>query len=199
MSEEAIRRPPGRPRSEDHDEAILAATIALFAEKGYAALTVEGVAARAGVAKTTIYRRWPGKAALAMDAFLAEVSAEAPCPDTGSAQVDFRLQLRALVALFSKPHVRQLLAGVAYEAQADPTVAEAFRDRYLAARRGEGSEVLRRGIERGELDPALDHETFFDQLYGALYFRLLFGTGSLPPRFADRLVDAMFRDPFPRE
>jgi AcrR family transcriptional regulator len=168
--------------------AILTATAELLDEVGFAAMTIEEVATRAGASKATVYRRWPNKGTLAMDAVMAEIDLAAPFPDTGSAVQDFRAQLRAVARLFNRPRIRHMLLGVIFEAQADPELREAFRDRYMNPRRDQARAVIRRGIARGELQPDFDDEVLFDQLYGALYFRMLVSGRPLNRRFTDELV-----------
>lgn len=165
-------------------------------------MTIEEVAARAGTGKATIYRRWPTKGTLAMDALMAEVDPAAPFPDTGSAIEDFRLQLRAVARVFNRPRIRHALIGVVFEAQNDPELRNAFADRYMNPRRDQARAVIERGIARGELRAGFKQEVLFDQLYGALYFRLLVSGHPLNPRFTDELVDQAFeglrRRPKPR-
>jgi AcrR family transcriptional regulator len=189
-------------RSERARSAILGAAAELLDEVGFASMTIEEVAVRAGAGKATIYRRWPTKGALAMDAVMAEIDPAAPFPDTGSAIEDFRLQLRAVTRVFNRPRIRHTLTGVVFEAQSDPELRNAFADRYMNPRRDQARAVIRRGIARGELRADFDEEVLFDQLYGALYFRLLVSGQPLNRRFTDQLVDQAFqglrRAPKPR-
>jgi AcrR family transcriptional regulator len=179
-------------RSERARSAILSAAAQLLDEVGFASMTIEEVAARAKAGKATIYRRWPNKGTLAMDALMAEIGGAAPFPDTGSAVEDFRLQLRAVARVFTRPRIRHMLLGVIFEGQGDPELREAFRDRYMNPRRDQARAVVTRGISRGELRPGFDEEVLFDQLYGALYFRLLVSGRPLNRRFTDELVDQAF-------
>jgi AcrR family transcriptional regulator len=192
----------GGSRSERSRSAILSAAAQLLDEVGFASMTIEEVAARAGTGKATIYRRWPTKGTLAMDALMAEVDPAAPFPDTGSAIEDFRLQLRAVARVFNRPRIRHALIGVVFEAQNDPELRNAFADRYMNPRRDQARAVIERGIARGELRAGFKQEVLFDQLYGALYFRLLVSGHPLNPRFTDELVDQAFeglrRRPKPR-
>jgi AcrR family transcriptional regulator len=182
----------GGSRSERARGAILSAAAELLDEVGFASMTIEAVAARAGAGKATVYRRWPSKATLAMDAVMAEIDPAAPFPDTGSAIEDFRLQLRAVARVFSRPRIRHTLIGVVFEAQNAPELRKAFADRYMNPRRDRARTVLERGIARGELRPEFDEEILFDQLYGALYFRLLVSGQPLNRRFTDKLVEQAF-------
>jgi AcrR family transcriptional regulator len=192
----------GGSRSERARVAILSAAAQLLDEVGFASMTIEKVATRAGAGKATIYRRWPTKGALAMDAVMAEIDPEAPFPDTGSAIEDFRLQLRAVARVFNRPRIRHTLIGVVFEAQNDPELRDAFAERYMNPRRDQARAVVGRGIARGELRAGFKEEVLFDQLYGALYFRLLVSGQPLNRRFTDELVDQAFeglrRTPEPR-
>ena len=100
------RRPPGRPRSEQARLSILRSTLAVLAETGYSGLTIEEVAARAGVGKATVYRWWPHKGALIADAFASSTISRLHFPDTGSLAEDMRLQMRQLVKVFCSPRGR---------------------------------------------------------------------------------------------
>ena len=114
---------------------LVSATAQLLDEVGFASMTIEEVAARAGAGKATIYRRWPTKGALAMDALMAEIDPAAPFPDTGSAIEDFRLQLRAVARVFNRPRIRHTVTGVVSEGQSDPELPSAFAERYMNPRR----------------------------------------------------------------
>jgi AcrR family transcriptional regulator len=166
----------------------LEAAAELLDRNGLAAVTVEAIAARAGVSKTTIYRWWPNKAAVVTDSFLEFTSPKIEFEDTGSVRADLRLQMRRLVQAFAGKCGRNLAAIVA-EGQADPETAEAVREHWIAVRRGATRQVLRRGVERGELRADLDLEVAMDALYGPIYYRLLVGHAPLDERFADVLAD----------
>jgi AcrR family transcriptional regulator len=181
-----------RPRSARAHSAILRETANLLDEVGFAAMTIEEVAARARAGKATIYRRWPSKGALAMDAVMAEMDSAAAFPDTGSVIDDFRVQIRSVARLLNRPRIRHMLVGVIFEAQDNPELREAFRDRYVNPRRQEGKDALRRGIARGELRAGFDSDIFFDHVYAALYFRLLISDAPLTRRFTDELVQQAF-------
>lgn len=181
-------RAPGRPRCAITHQAILDCANGLLDEIGFSNMSIEGIAARAGVGKATIYRRWPNKASVVMDAFLAATAKELPFPDTGSAREDIRKQMRAVVKVLNGPRGRTIatLIGVV---QSDKELAEAFRTRFVAVRRGEAKAVLQRGIANGEFKPDMDLESVLDCLYGPLYFRLLIGHDKSSAKYADQLVD----------
>ena len=171
-------RAPGRPRSETSREAILVAAFALLAERGYGAFAIEGVAARARVGKATIYRWWPSKAELAIDAFLHATEATLRLPDTGSAERDFRAQITDLAALLRGPRGRAL-AGMLAGSGADPALGRALGERLLEPRRRWGLERMTRARDAGELRPGVVAAAALSVLYGPLWAPLLFG-GDVP-------------------
>ena len=167
--------------------------------EGFAEVTVEAIADRAGVSKATVYRWWPNKAAVVMDGFLSTVSSEVPFPHTGRAREDIRLHMRRLAEAFDGKMGRTVAALIA-EGQADPELAEALRSRWLSVRRAEAREILELGVERGELRGDIDLEVAVDVLYGPIYYRMLVGHAPLDEGFADALADHVFaglgaRDP----
>jgi AcrR family transcriptional regulator len=171
----------------------------LLESEGFAALTVEAIAERAGVSKATIYRWWPNRAAVVMDGFLSIVSSEVPFPHTGHAREDIRIHMRRLAEAFSGKIGRTVAALIA-EGQSDPELAEALRSRWFSVRRKEAREILELGIERGELREDIDQEVAVDVLYGPIYYRMLVGHAPLDEDFADALADHVFaglraRDP----
>jgi AcrR family transcriptional regulator len=185
-------------RSERSRSAILSAAAQLLDEVGFASMTIEGIAARAGAGKATIYRHWPTKGALAMAVVMAEIGPASPFPDTGSAVEDFRLQLRAVASVFGRPRIRHTLMGIVFAGQSDPELRKTFAGLYMNPRRDHARAAIRRGIARGELRPDFVDEVLFDQIYGALYFRLLVSGEPLDRRFTDQLVDQAFDGLRPR-
>jgi AcrR family transcriptional regulator len=179
---------PGRKRCPIAQQNILQAANKLLDEIGFDNLTIEGVAALAGVGKTTIYRHWPNKASLVMDAFLAETAPQFPYPDTGSALKDIREQMKLVVKVLNSKYgntVAKLIGG----SQTDPELGEAFRVRFLALRRAESKTVLKKGIERNEIPNNIDLDMLLDVLYSPLYFRLLIKHAELTESFVDQIVD----------
>jgi AcrR family transcriptional regulator len=184
-------RPPGRPRSERAHRAILQAANELLESEGFAAVTVEAIAERAGVSKATVYRWWPNRAAVVMDGFLSIVSSEVPFPHTGRAREDIRIHMRRLAEAFSGK-IGSTVAALIAEGQSDPELAEALRSRWLSVRRAEARKILELGIERGELREDLDPEVAVDVLYGPIYYRMLVGHAPLDDDFADALANHVF-------
>src|ERR671914_364061 len=141
-------RPPGRPRSERAHRAILQAANDLLESEGFAAVTMEAIAERAGVSKATVYRWWPNRAAVVMDGFLSIVSSEVPFPHTGRAREDIRIHMRRLSEAFSGKIGRTVAALIA-EGQSDPELAEALRSRWLSVRRAQGRGGVERRVQGG--------------------------------------------------
>jgi len=183
----------GRPRSERARGAILAAASAILAEEGLRAMTVDAVAARAGVSKATIYRWWASKAELALDAFLADVRAQVPVPDTGTLAGDLRARMRATVRTYGRPPLRHVLTALVAAAQFDADFATALRERLLPPLREGSLELFRRAIARGEIAPDAPLEVALDMVVGAVYYRLLLGTGPVDLELADTTVDLILR------
>jgi AcrR family transcriptional regulator len=183
----AARR--GRPRSQEADRAILSAAAALLAEGGFAALSIEEVAARSGVAKTTIYRRWTSRGTLALDAFLADFQSQQPPPDTGTLCGDLLAALRAWIRAVTRTSAGPILAGLIAESQQDPQLGIAWRERVVEQLRAQHKIMLNRAIDRGEIPADTDQEVVLDLLFGAAYHRLLHGHQPLTDSFARQVVD----------
>lgn len=190
--EECETKVAGRPRCEIKHQSILDATYEMLNEVGFGALTIEGIAERAGVGKTTIYRRWPNKASLVIDAFLTAIAPEIHFTDTGSVREDLRSQMRRLIRVLNSPCgliMRSIIAG----SQMDEEVAEAFRKNWVEARRVEARKVIKRAIDRGELRRDINPELVLDALYGPLYFRLLVQHQPLTQHFAESLFELVMK------
>jgi AcrR family transcriptional regulator len=181
----------GRPRSEASSEAILLAAFALLQERGYAGMTFDAVAAQAGVGKTTIYRWWPTRPTLAVEAFFAGTQAELAFPDTGSAREDFRLQILQLAKLLRGPAGAAMAAMIA-GARTDPELGHAIAQRWVAPRARWGRERLVRACAAGECAPDLDIAAALDVLYSPLYARLLMGLEALTPTQVEKYLRIVF-------
>ncbi len=146
-------RSAGRPRSAEADIAILEAATAILAERGLAGMSMEEVAARAGVGKATVYRRWPSRGALALDAFMSEFRSQLPLPDTGTLRGDLLVALRSWSRAVSKTRAGRMLAGLIAEAQRDPQLATAWRERVFDPLRAQHKALVERAAQAGR-DPA---------------------------------------------
>lgn len=187
MSSETSSANPsrGRPRSDQVDQSILKAAAALLAERGLAAMTIEDVAAQAGVGKSSIYRRWPTKGTLALDAFLVDFLTQQPPVDNGDLEVDLREALSQWAAtVVGTPTGRSLVALVA-EAQSDPELARGWIERVMMPVREQHRTMVERAIERNEVPAATDVDVIMDLLYGAAYHRLLQGHLEITPEFIE--------------
>jgi AcrR family transcriptional regulator len=182
----------GRPRSERAREAILDAAAELLLARGLGAVSMDAVAERAGVSKATIYRWWPTKETLALDALHHEWAAARPrSRETGVLRADLLALLRPWVRLIGRRPYGRVIAALITEAQTDPAFAELYRERFVEPRRAQARPILTRAIEHGELPPTTDLELALDLLYGPLYHRLLHGHAPLDERFLRDLVDTV--------
>jgi AcrR family transcriptional regulator len=179
----------GRPRSEKADRAILSAATELLAERGLGGMAMEEVAARAGVGKATVYRRWGSRGALALDAFLAEFSRQQPVPDTGTFRGDLLAALRAWIRSVTRTPAGQMLAGLIAEVQGNPALAAAWRERVFEPLRAGNTVLVQRAIDRGEIPADTDADVVLDLLFGSAYHRLLQGHRPLTDQFARRVTD----------
>jgi AcrR family transcriptional regulator len=180
----------GRPRSDEARQAILSAALAELGERGYAGVTVEGIAARAGVGKQTIYRWWPSKAEVVLEAARVEASARIKVPDRGSLGADLRA---FLTATFRQRDQQPVVVGLMAQALLDAEFAEKFREQFLFRRRAALRAVFDRGRERGELPAGVDVELLIDVVFGVLWYRLLIGHAPLTPRAARQLAEVVER------
>ena len=192
MVDPRLQRPPGRPRSEEKRRAILEATIELLETRGFTGFSVDAIASAAGVGKATVYRWWPNKAAVTMDAVLSIVDPAIPHPGTGSAYEDLRRHLRVAIRLHRGARTAPMIAAVYAEALHDPELAAAVNERVQIPRREAAKQILRDGIARGELRDDLELDTTLDILYGPLYYRFLVTHAPMSPRDADRLLDRLW-------
>ncbi|HEV3357603.1 MAG TPA: TetR/AcrR family transcriptional regulator [Pseudonocardiaceae bacterium] len=182
--------PRGRPRSQQAHAAILDAAAALMLDRGLAAVSMDAVAERAGVSKATIYRWWPTKEALALDALYTQWSTARPFTrDTGSLRGDLLSLLRPWAKLaVGRPYAR-VLAALLTEAQSDPVFATEYRQRFVEPRRDQARALFQRAVERGEISKDTKVDVALDLLYGPLYHRLLHGHAPLNDRFVRDVVD----------
>jgi AcrR family transcriptional regulator len=187
----AAGAPKGRAphrRNEQARIAVLHAADDLLAERGFAGVTIEGIAARAGVAKQTIYRWWPSKVEVLLDTLIEDSQQSLALPETGSAIEDARQYLRQLAAFITGDAAGQVLLALIGEAQHDAEMAGVFHARYLDPRRDEERAMLARGVASGELRPDLDADRALDGLLGPVYYRALVTSGPISAAFTDGLV-----------
>jgi AcrR family transcriptional regulator len=182
-----VRR--GRRRSESSHRAILAATQELLVERSYREVTIEGIAARAGVGKQTIYRWWPSKAALVLEAYLAGAEAVPAPSDKTTVREDVRALLGWLIAVLAEPSGGRIVAGLVGDLQHDADLADGFHRDVVPARREAMLAALERGRERGEIRADADLDLAVDALHGTVFYRLLLSGEPLDDAFARRLAD----------
>lgn len=183
----------GRPRSTAAEQAILQATRELLVEAGVQGLTIQGVAARAGVAKTTIYRRWRDKDELALAVVLDMVAQVVELPELGDTRAELTAFVTAAVNVLGSTLMGRVMQGLVSDLATDPELARAFRKRVVSVRNAEVERLVERGIARGDLRPGTDPETAHELLIAPVYYRLLLTGRPLTPAFAKRNVDAVMR------
>jgi len=186
------RRPVGRPRSAQAHQAIITATLELLAEEGFDGMSLEGVATRAGVARTMIYRRWPSKEALVIDA-LREQHAEMPLTDTGNLRADMITLLHEEVSQAANPLQAKLLFRVAGEIFARPELFSVVFRQQLAPRLKHMERLFERAQARGELRQDLDAAFMLGLILGPLLlYYLLVSTEMSMPYTLDELPELIF-------
>jgi AcrR family transcriptional regulator len=183
-------RRPGRPRSEQADQAIIEATLDVFAEKGFDGVCVELVAARAGVGKATIYRRWSNKEELLLAAF-ASLKSPFPEPKGVSVRDDLLAMVEVMCADKADPRKARRYALLLGEGDKYPRLMARYKESVVQPRRDAMRAVIRRGVETGELRPDTDDEIAMLQLTGAIMAQEKSPDGTLDGDFAARLVDGL--------
>jgi AcrR family transcriptional regulator len=184
-------RTRGRHRSLEAEASILKAALDLLERKSLREVTADAIARRAGVSKATIYKWWPNKSLVALDAYLGGMTERVAIPDTGSAEMDFTVQLKSVTAFYKSPLGRLFCQFIA-EGQSNPGFLALFRERFLYARRDAARVMWRRGVDRGEIRKEIDGEIVLDLIYGPMVFRLLAGHGSLNDHESESMIEAIF-------
>jgi AcrR family transcriptional regulator len=164
---------PGRPRSARARQAILDATLQLLVEDGFDGMSIEAVAARAGVGKATIYRRWSSKREL-VAAALASIDDEVQIPDTGNTRDDFVLLVRDFARVSLSTALGPMIGRMAGAAVRDPELLEIVRTNLIAKRQEIGKQLLRRGIERGDVRADVNLDVVMNMVAGTAIFAVLF-------------------------
>jgi AcrR family transcriptional regulator len=187
----------GRPRSERARLAVLEAAADLLIDGGLRAASIEAIAARARVSKVTIYRWWPSRGAVAVDAYFHRYRQTIRFEDTGDTAADIAAQMRELIQTF-RGQAGAVMAQLIGQSQDDPDLAATLRERWLHPRREAAGAVLLRGIERGQIRADVDLAALLDLLYAPLYYRLTLGHEPLDPELADTLVGVVLDGVRPR-
>jgi AcrR family transcriptional regulator len=181
------------PKRVDTKTAILNATRELLVEVGVHGLTIEGVAVRAGVAKTTIYRRWRSKDELALAVLIDMVEDVVATPDFGETRKELTHFVGASVRILGSTLMGRVMQGIVSDLAANPDLAQAFRECVVTMRVSEVRRLLERGIERGDIRPDVDIELAHELLFGPVYYRLLLSGAPLDKGLAERIVDAVLK------
>ena len=192
MTSTEVARRRGRPRSAEADVAILEAAVELFAEVGLEGLTVEGVAARAGVGKATIYRRYQGKVDLVVAAARCFTEGPIDPPDTGTTRGDLRELVDGLATMLTTTPLGRALPILVAARTRIPELDVAYAE-IVAEKRSRGAAVVRRGIERGDRRADADPELVIDAYVSPVFYRFLVTGAPLDDAFASALVDTTMR------
>jgi AcrR family transcriptional regulator len=182
-----VARGRGRPRDEDVRRKILNSAAYLLESRSFAEITVDAIAEHAGAGKATVYRWWPNKAAVLIEAFRVAVARDLPFPNSGSLTEDLRQQLLQFGEIISGNRGRAF-SGFIAAAQTDPDVAEAFRRMWIAPRRAETKKALEQYRLSGHVSPEADLDAAIEMLFGPLYYRLLFTWGPVNESYIDKLL-----------
>jgi AcrR family transcriptional regulator len=194
----ARRKPDPSRRSSRAQAAILEATRRLIGEVGYDKMSIEGIAAAAGVGKQTIYRWWPSKAALVLDMWAPEVQQQLTFPNTGDLAADLKTQISSVIDLSNDPDFGPSFRALVAEAQHDTSLANHLIKRIFGPRIEAAKERLKAGQADGQLAPDVDLDLAIDLFYGGFYHRYLLRVAPLTREHADAVVDAVLAGIGPR-
>jgi AcrR family transcriptional regulator len=186
------------PRNPDRTEVIRQATLDLALELGFNGLSIEAVAARAGVGKHTIYRRWSSKGALFLDAVLSLDPGALEYPDTGDVAADLRTQVHAAIDLVGRPPFGPLYRALLGEAQHDRAIAAAVNERFITPQRERTIARLEAARAQGQIAPDFDLDLAMELWSGPLYYRFLVTQEPMTHEYADRVLEALLLGMSPR-
>jgi len=180
----------GRQRSSESEEAILKATLQLLKEKPLRDITVDAIARKAGVGKMTIYKWWPSKAYVALDAFRKKMNRVVAMPDTGDTERDLAELLYSIMSFYISPTGR-IFSQFLAESQSDPEFAALFREHFLKPRRESAGAFLDRAMKQGVIDRTLNREILLDLIFGPMVFRLMAGHAPLNRAESDAMISTL--------
>ncbi|MFJ2861931.1 TetR/AcrR family transcriptional regulator [Kitasatospora sp. NPDC087314] len=180
----------GRRRNEAAHQAILDAALHLLAESDGTPVTIDAIARTAGVGKQTVYRWWPSKGAVLLDALTDRADQDVPGPDTGTLRTDLRAFISTTFDSAQRGTTAPALRTLVREAARDPHLADLMQT-FTAARRTALRDLLTRGRDRGELAEDTDLDLIVDQIYGVFWYRFLLGHAPLDATAADRLTESL--------
>lgn len=181
-------RTAGRKKDPQIDQAVLRATLELLEEVGYAETSISQVAARVGVYRPAIYRRWPSKQHL-VAAAVASALGDEPTPDTGDLRADLLTGVGTLVEAFTATSVSRVLPALVADLARQPDLRQDFLDSVFQPRRASTARRLRAAAERGDIRSDFDMEFVLDALAAPVYYRALFGHGSVTSQLTEQSVD----------
>jgi AcrR family transcriptional regulator len=188
------KKPPGRPRSTQSHQAMLQAALELLTEVGFAAMSMDAIAARAGIGKTTIYRRYASKEELVADA-IESIREEIVIPDTGNHQSDIDILIENAAQITLNPIGRQTVAMIISSASSNPQFAQIYWTKYLQPRRKAFAVVLERAKARNEIQADLDSDLIFDIMSGIMLYALIFQpTAESWTTYVRRALNLLFRN-----
>lgn len=187
------QRVSGRRRDVRIDRDVLAATLAALDEIGYTRLSIGEVARRANVHRPAIYRRWPSKQHLVVDALATTIGTD-PTPDTGALRDDLITGIATIVEALDTTTLGRVLPSLLTDLAADPALRQEFLERVFHARRATTARTLEHAIERGEIRSDIDLDFVLDALAAPIYFRGLFRHLPLDERLVERTVDMVLSD-----
>ncbi|MEU3598361.1 TetR/AcrR family transcriptional regulator [Streptomyces sp. NPDC006798] len=197
MTTDPDPRPPRAPRRapagaavlrEEVTEAIRAAVFEELATVGFARMSIEGIARRAGVGKTAVYRRWKSKLAMVVDLLSAFAAQGLPAPVTGSLYGDVRALLEVASHALRHPVASQIIPDLVVESARSPEIADALKAALVDSQRGMATSIVRDAVARGELPPGTDAYRLLDVVVGPLYWRVVVVREKLPPGYLDALA-----------
>ncbi len=191
------QRGPGRPRDEATKERILDAALELIEEVGFSQVTCDAIAQRSGASKATIYRWWPNKVAVLIEAFVRRMAPELPLREVDSFEEWVRLHVQEFAQVLMGRNGR-LLAAIVAAAQSDPEVESTFLSHWIAPRRQLWRTALERFQQQGALPEGLDINVILDAMYGPLYFLLMVRHGKVTTGYADALARTLLTGFLPR-
>jgi AcrR family transcriptional regulator len=191
------QRSPGRPRDEAAKERILEAAVELLEEFGFAQVTSDAIAQRSGASKATIYRWWPNKVAVLVEAFVHRMTPEVPLREVESLEHWVTLHIREFAGVLTGRNGR-LLAAIVAAAQNDPEVQQTFVSHWIAPRRQMWRRALERFQEKGALPADFDINVVLDAMYGPLYFLLMVRHGKVTTAYAEALARTLLSGFLPR-
>ncbi|HSG85534.1 MAG TPA: TetR/AcrR family transcriptional regulator [Candidatus Limnocylindrales bacterium] len=184
-------RRPGRPRDQATQAAILAATRRLLLESGYHRLTFEAVASAAGTSRSTVYRWWPTRGSLVLEAAADHIDI-GRVPDTGDSRQDLRIAIRQLIETFSDRLAGIVILAAVANLDGDATMATAFRDSRVYPWRTSAADALRRAIERGDLPPDTDVQFVLNVIVGTVFQCTITPATPMTDGLEDALLDLVF-------